>query len=150
MNHIMDTHTWKNVAVWQSWSNITFSHCMGSQICLFRWLSLRQNTVYGTACCVFSHIVDILYITTWWQYCIWNIKTSALVLLFKERCPFSTFMHKEMCVESLCALVPNLLPPPVMLLFDTKTSMKATASRLIKLCAGIDMNYAAALMNLNQ
>lgn len=50
----------------------------------------------------------------------------------------------------MCTLVPNLLAPPVMLLSDTKTPMKATASLLIKLYAGIDMNYAAPLMNLNQ
>lgn len=57
--------------------------------------------------------------------------------------------HWSMCSMVMCTLLPNFLPPPVVLLFwHLKQPMKASASLVIKLYAGIDINYAAALMNL--
>lgn len=73
----------------------------------------------------------------------------APLLLSKELCPLNHAWRYVFC-SNVHFDTQFATPPPVTLVCDTKTPMKATASRLIKLYTGTGMNYAAALMSFNQ
>lgn len=92
-----------------------------SEVNLFPNAALLSVYIYkiGKLCCVFPLLSrDILYITTWWQYCIWNITNPNTGFVFQRTMPPKYLAaHGGMCSIVMCTLVPNLLPPPVMLLF---------------------------------